>query len=362
MFKFAILDPRSAPAAVEANDKVFSTVVYGIEVTVPALVARCAHNIDPQHGAAGGADLAAIEAVRLLIAKYEKGRPCCGGSWDTYSCPKCDGSDCPPPIPKDGETLATVRADLDSVGAMAILSLWLKGGNFHPALVARVYFVAEADRFARGGYSGPKPLPTKDVPWPEGGSAESSKPLAAIAAAVADFKVPLETRVATMEQWLLTGDEPTQYRTVVEKERLDLITALEGGQIKCRIHKAGYWYDSQSGVSSPTAQGGSEWISQGNIALVESTHRAATLVGYCLAPVIVALNPSFRFQGGDPHKKFTVCQYTAEYVDLKAALADLQKLEAGWGGSPTIIGSPQGIGSTLTLEQVTEVVARHLKK
>ena len=93
--------------------------------------------------------------------------------------------------------------------------------------------------------------------------------------------------------------------------------------------------------------------------MVESTHRAATLVGYALAPVVVALNPAFKLGGGDAHKKFTVCQYTAGYVDLRAVVAELASMEAGWGGSPTIIGSPQGVGSTLTIDDVVMVVERH---
>jgi len=45
-----------------------------------------------------------------------------------------------------------------------------------------------ADKFARGGYTGSKPLPTRDNPWnEETATAESSRPLAAIAAAVMSF-------------------------------------------------------------------------------------------------------------------------------------------------------------------------------
>lgn len=369
-YKFAVLDPRSIPAATEANERVFAAgPVYGIEVTVPALAARCASNLDPQH-TDGNVNQAAIEVAVAFVTEYNKGRPCCGGGWDSYYCPKCDGADCPPAVPSRSATLGTVRADLDSVGGMAIFSLWAKGSfpkmipDTMPAgallspcsecagdglrvhepscsvdaeasafeLSERIRKVADADKFSRGPYPGPRPLPTNDNPWPEGGSAESSRPLAAIAAAVADFKVPIEQRVATMERWLLTGEEPQQYRDQVEKERLGLITALENGQIKAEV--------------------------ENGVAVVVSTHRAATLVGYCLAPVVIALNPSFRLAGGDPHTKFTVCQYKIGHCDLKTALAELQQLETGWGGSPTIIGSPQGVASQLAIEQVVEVVVR----
>lgn len=306
MYNFATLDPRNIPAAVEANEKVFAKSVYGVEVTVPALAKRCTFNLDPQH-TGGDANRAAIEDALTTE------------------------------LPTDGSTLATVRADLDAIGTMAIFNLRAKGESLESAM-ERINMVATADKFARGGYSGPKPLPTRSNPWDESSAtAESSRPLAAIASAVMDFKVPMSDRVSTMEQWLLTGDEPAQYRTQVEKERLDMITAMETGQIK------------------------SEKRSDGRIAVVESTHRAATSVGYSLAPVVVALNPSFKQGPGDPYKKFTICAFEAKFADIKSALTELATLEAGWGGSPTIGGSPQGVSSTLTIDQVVGVVAKHLR-
>lgn len=279
MYQFATIDPRNVPAATEANDKVFENQVYGIEVTVPALAKRCAFNLDPQH-TGGDANRAAIEDSLTIE------------------------------LPAEGSTLATVRADLDAVGSMAVFNLRAKGVSLEPAM-ERINMVAISDKFARGGYTGPKPLPTRDKPWiEETATAESSRQLAAIAAAVMDFKVPLADRVATMERWLLTGEELEQYRTQVEKERLDMITALETEQIK---------YETRSG---------------GKIAVVESTHRAATSVGYSLAPVVVALNPSFKQGPGDPYKKFTVCQFAGGFADIKSALADLNELETGWGRFP----------------------------
>ncbi len=299
MYSFAILDPRTIPAATEANDKVFTNSVYGVEVTVPTLAERCVFNLDPQH-TGGEADCAAIEMAVFVE------------------------------LPAEGSTLATVRADLDAVGSMAILDLRAKGESLRYA-VERINMIATSDKFARGGYPGPKPLPSHQ----EGQT--QTRMLAAIAAAIMDFKVPMADRVATMEKWLLTGDEPTQYRTQVEKERLDLITAMESGQIK---------FETRSG---------------GKIAVVESTHRAATAVGYSLAPVVVALNPAFKLGGGEAHVKFTVCVFEAgKFADIKSALAELATLEAGWGGSPTIGGSPQGVSPILTTDQVVEVVAKHL--
>lgn len=305
VYSFATLDPRNISAATEANDKVFANPVYGIEVTVPSLAERCTFNIDPQH-TGGDANRAAIEDA--LTAE----------------------------LPPEGSTLATVRADLDAVGAMALFNLRANGESLEPAM-ERVTMVATSDKFARGGYSGPKPLPTRDNPWiEETATAESSRHLAAIAAAVMDFRVPLADRVATMELWLLAGEEPEQYRTQVERERIDMITALESGTIRY------------------------EMVSFGLIAVVESTHRAALSIGYALAPVVVALNPSFRQGPSEPCKKFTICQFSGGFADIKSALAELDTLEAGWGGSPTIGGSPQGVSSKLTIDEVVAVVEKHL--
>jgi hypothetical protein len=368
MYNFSLLDPRPIPAAIEANEKVFANPVYGVEVTVPALATKCSANLDPQHSDSN-ADLAAIEVA--LTAE----------------------------LPVDGMTLATVRADLDSVGAMALLSLraesvfekrlvehhaWheaysaasddcpfqdMREDGFYSAEWDRIEMVATADKFARGGWPGPKPLPTRNNLWPEeSAGAESSRPLAAINAAVSDFKVPLAGRVSTMMTWLLTGEEPEQYRQQVEKERMDTITALESGAVSHRVASFAVWCNACAAYTSSSKEGG--WyvcpncgemaFTEPRIAVVESTHRAATMVGYSLAPVVVALNSTFRQGSGDPYRKFTICAFEAKFAKIKNALTELASLEAGWGGSPTIGGSPQGISSTLTIDQVVEVVEKHL--
>jgi len=91
-------------------------------------------------------------------------------------------------------------------------------------------------------------------------------------------------------------------------------------------------------------------------------HRAGMELGYRNAPAVVAINPRFQLQGGEPYEKYVIAQYTMGYIDLKAVAQELSQLEQGWGGSPTIIGSPQGKSSTLSREQIFEIVRKHLKK
>lgn len=151
------------------------------------------------------------------------------------------------------------------------------------------------------------------------------KPLAAIAAAVADYKLSPAERVSLLVRWLWTGGEPAQYRNKAEKERGETVEALERGQIK-----TGLW-------------------SNGRIAVVESGHRSATTVGYCLTPVVVALNPEFR-QGELVYRKFTICAYTDRCANIKGALSELAQLESGWGGGVAVGGSPQGASSRLSVD------------
>lgn len=308
MYKFAILDPRNIPAATEANNKIFTSgPVYGIEVTVSALASRCIANIDPQHTGENH-ELAAID----VALKVE--------------------------LPAPGTILATVRADLDSIGAMAIFSLRSEEVDLAPA-TNRIGLIATSDKFARGGWTGPKSLPTAEHLYDDStASAESDSRLAPLAAAVSDFKAPLSERVETLKKWLLTGEEPAGYRERWIAERQALAQAIADGTIDAKV------------------------VANGKIARVISTHRAATSIGYCLAPVVVAMNPTFSFQGSPAHAKFTICQFTPGFMDLTEVKAELAALEPGWGGSPTIIGSPQGVSSTLTIDQVVEVVARHYKK
>lgn len=394
-YTFATLDPRNIPAATEANEKVFmrdcgicdhssgqldglscrycqgtgkvANDVMGIEVTVAVLAKRCnLGNIDPQHGNHaetydnGSGYMEGSESStnpNEAAIEFAARQPYHPTAWVASM------------IPPKGSTLATLRADLDSVGTMAVLSILARGESLESAK-ERIALVAASDKFARGGYAGPKSLPTVENPWPEeSASAESSRQLAAIAAAVMDFKVSLADRVATMEKWLLTGEEPKQYRDSVEKERQDMVKALSTGQIKIKAASARRTMGRILGLSSvstlmPEAFNTHVEVLKKafDIAMIESTHRAATMVGYAIAPVVIALNPSFKFGAGEPHIKFTICQFTGGFVDLKAVTAELNELESGWGGSPTIIGSPQGVSSKLTLDEVTEVVAKHLLK
>jgi hypothetical protein len=326
---FAQLDPRPTAEADATNDAIFDAgQVLGIEVTIPRLAERCVlGNIDPQHS--GGDKIAAIQAA-LEADSF----------WFEFG---NDENRNRPAI-----IFATVRPDLDSIGAMVVLEARLLSWTPEPepyglpdyevfdgGVARRIRAVAEFDKFENGKWPGRRLLPTMENPWPGGYALIEAYELAAVAACVSDFRLPLTDRVNLMKEWLFRGRVPEGYLEQVTAERQQLIAALARGDVNINV------------VGSA-------------IVVVESTHRAATMIGYHYAPVVVAVNPKFRLGDGDEHRKFTICQYSVGHVDLQGVQAALDELEPGWGGSPTIVGSPQGVSSMLSVEKVAQLVDDHL--
>jgi hypothetical protein len=295
--------PRSDSARRE-NDALLGPATLGIEVTVPAL-ARCCGlgNVDPQHD--GGADSrAAIES--------------------------CLEHPTPPP----GAFLVTVRPDLDALGAMALLSLRRTNDRLGADLRARVAAIGVMDRFARGPWPGPRRLPATHqdhLDLLSDGAAGLAGPIAVSA----DRDLPLNDRVALIAAWLSAGSVPDAYARAGDAHAAALMRAIVTGSVTVRP------------------------VSGGAVAALEGSAPGALRLGYCLAPVVVALDPAFRFRNGPPHRKFTIAQYVEGHVDLAGLAACLAVREPGWGGSRTIIGSPQGAGSALRLDEVIDAVLRH---
>jgi len=305
VFQFALLDPRPIDVAKEANEKVFQNAeqgVLGIEVTIPALAERCTlGNIDPQHSE-GDVSKAAIDIVAIMEN-----------------------------LPPEKAYLATVRADLDAIGSMALIDLRRKGLVLNESVRNRIEKISEMDRFDRGEWQ-QKSFPTKENIW----AGTNGEELSLLNSLVMDFKVPVQDRVKNIEKWLEKGEMLQTYTEKTIKEREALVQALENGEIKIEV------------------------VADGKIAKVESKHQAGTMLGYAKAPVIAVSNPEFKLAGGEPHLKHTIAQYKLGYIDLKAALEELKQKEEGWGGSPTIIGSPQGVSSKLSNDEVIEIISKYL--
>lgn len=290
--QFLLLDPR--PQAREEQIVLLRAhaPVLGIEVTVPELANACAINIDPQH-TDGNADQAAIEVVAAGL-----------GGYSAYA------------------AVATVRADLDSVGAMAILTMYRSRIIWKSAINDRIDRIAQHDKFAFGSWR-PRPLAEEEIDWE----------LRGLGALIGDFKRSIEERVELMAAWLMSGS-CAGLGTAIESARVEWAKALANSQVEERD----------------------------GIAVVTSPHRFAMEIGYALAPVVVAANPAMRVNGGEPHLKYTIAQWpNSRQIDMPKLLAALQRQEPGWGGNVSggIIGSPQGVGSALLVEEVISVVLAH---
>jgi hypothetical protein len=162
-------------------------------------------------------------------------------------------------------------------------------------------------------------------------------PLAAPALLVADAGLGLFERVAGLRHRLATR----QTAPATAKRRLRLAAK-----------RAAALRDATLRVRS---------LRGGRIAVVVDERAEALRLGYCLAPVVIALNPAFRFPaGGEPCRKFTVAQYRAGHADFAALRQVLGQREPGWGGSATILGSPQGASSQLSICAVIRAVRRTL--
>lgn len=298
MYTCIALHPRATAADVPAG-------TLGVEVTARHLAEACdLGNIDPQH-LGGDASTASIEAAM---------------TWD---------------LPPEGATLATVRADADSLGAMAVLTLRAKGLPIDPA---RVQVIADADKEASGPWPGPRPAPAPE---------DLVGPATPVMHLAADYARLLPDRVEQLACWLMDADADADHSCDEEIGE----------------------YGARALDEAREALAGLQVDMHGPVAVVVGSHRLAFSLGYRHAPVVVATNPAFRFSGGEPHVKHTVARWNSATVpgmDWNGMVGRLNAADpavtetARWGGSTSIVGSPQGISSGLTTEDVADIVAAHL--
>ena len=99
----------------------------------------------------------------------------------------------------------------------------------------------------------------------------------------------------------------------------------------------------------------------GDIVIVESPHSMATQIGYKYGDVLICINNTFPKDFKDlskgTYRKITLCKRD-DYVPYNINFSKLNSLENGWGGRPTIGGSPQGVDSTLTIEQILSCIEK----
>ena len=308
-WRCARLLPSRDPRA-HANVAALGPLTLGIEVTEPVLAARCGlGNLDPQHGLqsrSGAGDeivMAAIEAA------------------------------CTWPLPPRGATLAVLRPDADSLGAAAVLSLRAAGFTLNEATGERIARIAWWDRLARGTWeSWQKSHPPLLRPARAADLGGKPLDLRAIDALARLEAWPLTERVLRIAAWL-AGEAPPP--------REALAAALD---YEARL--LAEWNDRSIEVSAGAGV---------RLALLRNSGSVGALdLGYRLAPVVVA---EMQAPAG---RKLTVAQFEPARIDLAALRVALCSREPGWGGTATIIGSPQGTASGLTFEELVELTVGFL--
>jgi hypothetical protein len=209
---------------------------------------------------------------------------------------------------------------------MAVFCLRAAGVHVSPALRARVARIAAVDRFDRGPWPGPRTLPrdADDLAedWP-------GADLAALAACIGDRALLPEARVAAAMRWLSEGVAPAGHAAAAAARAEALVASLAAGATRV----------------SPEA----------GFAAVLSAEPGALALGYRLAPIVLASNPSFRFPDGRIGVKHTIarwCEGDSAFDMVRQAIA---AHEAGWGGQRGIAGSPQFAPSRLTHEALCAI-------
>lgn len=301
-YAFGLLRPYMAPGADAANDAWLGQETLGIEVTDARLAARCGlGNIDPQHGFGTGDGLAAITAAL---------------TW---------------PVPPQGARLVTIRPDPDAFGAMAVLDLRSAGAEIRGACFERVALVAACDAFDKGdwaawaGRRGPLVAPATGA---DVAVQPSEYRAMAFLAGRGDRSVA--NRVACMTHWLSTG--------AIEPGAL-------GGANRLFDDLAEAWNTGELRI---------EPAADPRIVLVKGSAIGGLHLGYRFAPVVVAE------EAARSPRKVTIAQFDRGHLQMSLVKDALNRREPGWGGSETIIGSPQGVGSRLALAQIEAEVIRAL--
>ena len=301
-YRHDLLDTSPCEAAEHANAALLGPCTLGVEVTEPRLAGRCGlGNVDPQHQAGGGA-VAAIEVAF---------------GW---------------PLPPLAARLVTIRPDADAYGAMAMFGLRAAGLSLDSAMRARTVAIARADRFDHGPWPGLRALPATAADIDEVGLGEQN--LGGLAAGLNDRTLTAEAGVAATRDWIVSGVTPAPWRTRAACAAEVLFNALDAGQVRLTA------------------------LDPGSIALVEGCVPGALRLGYRIAPVVIALEEA---EGGAelmPWRRMAVAQWKTGYVNLALAATLLGAEEPGWGGSCSIIASPQGSSCHTTTSRVLAVLRK----
>ena len=274
--------------------------IIGLEMTEPELAVLCDRNIDPQHTEGNAEQSCAKEVAQKapeLLGWFK--------SKDL-----------------DKIVFVTNRVDLDAVAAYVLADRYLRGEKV--SLNDSIEAINAHDTHMGDKWSGPKPIEQAFDPESKTG---------AMASSIQVFRVT-EKNIDDVRNFIDTGKVADDVMDSFRASQQTIINKVKSGEIKTEV--------------------------VGGVAYVESTDRAATNVGYSMAPVVVAVNPAMRAPDGHTYRKISICQHEAGYADLGTVKTELSVRENGWGGSPTFIGSPQNQDCLTDISDIKKLVYANL--
>lgn len=283
--------------------------LLGVEVTDQDLSNNFHINIDPQHDPINKSNLTSIEytfnyqdEILSIIENFEK------------------------------IFIATIKPDMDSIGAMSILTMLLKDEfKIDGDMILRLKAIAKSDRHGRNNWKNRK----EDYFHFENYNVHGLP--SGLAYMTSDHKITIDQKVKNMIEYLNHGDFKTldHYNTAVYK---NLKKSNKSTNLKTIVPK--------------------------KLVFVTSNYRGAVAYGYKFASTVIAKNDNFVFGMGSTKlygKKVTIAQYEDnKFIDLIGLKNDLNKLEDGWGGSSVILGSPQDRPTKLDDNTIIELTKKYL--
>jgi len=232
--------------------------------------------------------------------------------------------------------MATVRPDMDSLGAMAVIMLRKDGKEVNSDIIKAISLLDREGpmRFKKEGREllGLSGDENKDK-WDE-----INRILRA-----ANYKITVESmpsseidkKILFMEK-ILTGQyDKKEIDDLYIKDICDLEKARKNSKI--------------------------ETILSGRAVFIESSYKRSMELGYDYADVIIAYNPAYQWPDGTITPKYTIARRD-KFVpfDLKKLLEQLKQRNPKWGGQENIIGSPQGEDPQIPPEEMKTLVEKVL--
>lgn len=271
--------------------------LIGLEMTIPELSSLCDLNIDPQHTD----QKISQSCVKEICQKRKELLSQFVGKKVIF---------------------LTNRVDLDSVASYIVANNYLNG-------IETPYNQSLREINAHDTF--------QTLPWKEEKDIEEAfnpnNKTGALASTLKPFMVTNEN-ITTITQFIEDGSVDKKVMESYQETQKSIIEKVKSGEVK---------------VSKVDG-----------VAVVETTLPCATNIGYCYAPIVIAVNKEMRAPDGSTYRKISIGQHEAGYVDLAPVKEALNQTNPGWGGNPNFIGSPQMQNCETSIEDLLTLVKQNL--